>query len=73
MKRHFVAVHESDFGTKRTSPGRAEPCPLLGVERTSRFQSVMSAFDPKRTFDPENCCRAKMTIGPHFASRKSLL
>jgi hypothetical protein len=25
------------------------PCPLLGVKRTSRFQSVMSAFDPKRT------------------------
>jgi hypothetical protein len=24
-------------------------CPLLGVKRTSRFQSVMSAFDPKRT------------------------
>jgi hypothetical protein len=28
---------------------RAEPCPLLGVKRTSRFQGIMSAFDPKRT------------------------
>jgi hypothetical protein len=27
----------------------AERCPLLGVKRTWRFQSVMSAFDPKRT------------------------
>jgi len=25
-------------------------CPLLGVKRTSRFQGVMSAFDPKRTW-----------------------
>ena len=24
-------------------------CPLLGIKRTWRFQSVMSAFDPKRT------------------------
>ena len=28
---------------------RVEPCPLLGVKRTSRFHVVMSAFDPKRT------------------------
>jgi hypothetical protein len=27
----------------------AERCPLLGVKRTSQLQSVMSAFDPKRT------------------------
>jgi putative tryptophan/tyrosine transport system substrate-binding protein len=25
-------------------------CPLLGVKRTSQFDRVMSAFDPKRTF-----------------------
>jgi hypothetical protein len=24
-------------------------CPLLGVKRTSKFKSVTSAFDPKRT------------------------
>jgi hypothetical protein len=29
--------------------GGAEECPLLGVKRTSDFQCVMSAFDPKRT------------------------
>ena len=29
----------------------AQQCPLLGVKRTSRFQSLMSAFDPKRTSD----------------------
>jgi hypothetical protein len=28
---------------------RVQQCPLLGVKRTSQFQSVMSAFDPKRT------------------------
>jgi hypothetical protein len=27
----------------------AEPCPLLGVKRTSHFLDRMSAFDPKRT------------------------
>jgi hypothetical protein len=26
-----------------------EECPFLGVKRTSRVQSVMSAFDPLRT------------------------
>jgi hypothetical protein len=30
MKRHFVAVHESDFGTKRTWPSA----------------QLMSAYDP---------------------------
>src|SRR5262245_59099700 len=29
------------------------PCPLLGVERTSLGHSEMSAFDPKRTFGPD--------------------
>jgi hypothetical protein len=28
---------------------RFNECPLLGVKQTSRFQGVMSAFDPKRT------------------------
>ena len=27
----------------------AEGCPLLGVKRTSKFKSVMSAFDPSAT------------------------
>jgi hypothetical protein len=27
-----------------------EECPLSGVKRTSKFKSVTSAFDPKRTF-----------------------
>src|SRR6516162_3177445 len=34
-------------------------CPLSGVKRTSRRHVLMSAFDPKRTFDPDDCCRAK--------------
>jgi hypothetical protein len=28
----------------------AQRCPLLGVKRPSRFQSVMSAFDPNQTW-----------------------
>src|SRR6516165_4428198 len=34
-------------------------CPLSGVKRTSRGRTPMSAFDPKRTFCPGICCRAK--------------
>jgi hypothetical protein len=41
----------SEFGTKRHCR-RAERSPLLGVKRTSQFQSAMSAFDPKRTLVP---------------------
>jgi hypothetical protein len=29
---------------------RADECPLPGVKRTSKFKSVTSAFDPKRTW-----------------------
>jgi hypothetical protein len=29
--------------------GHADPCPLLGVKRTSHGHVPMSAFDPKRT------------------------
>ena len=34
-------------------------CLLLGVKRTSGGRSSMPAFDPKRTFGPEDCCFAK--------------
>ena len=34
-------------------------CPLLGVKRTLPEPAPMSAFDPKRTFGPEDCCHAK--------------
>ena len=30
--------------------GRRKPRQLSGVKRTSKFKSVTSAFDPKRTF-----------------------
>jgi hypothetical protein len=32
----------------------AEPCPLLGVKRTSTDDNPMSAFDPKRTLNAPN-------------------
>src|SRR5262249_61091313 len=31
----------------------AQQCPLLGVKRTLLGHCGMSAFDPKRTFDPD--------------------
>jgi Bacterial extracellular solute-binding protein len=37
---------------------RAQQCPLLGVKRTSRFLGRMSAYDPKRTWSVQDCCRA---------------
>jgi hypothetical protein len=41
-------------GTMRGAPQSGHPkltdqCPLSGVKRTSRFQRLMSAFDPNRT------------------------
>jgi hypothetical protein len=54
-------------------------CPLSGVKRTSRFQSVMSAFDPKRTLASPKSRKgmsdrnhsalmpAALMIGHHFA------
>ena len=48
-------------------------CPLSGVKRTLVGGAAMSAFDPKRTFGPEDCCYAILTVGPHFVDRKSLL
>ena len=32
-----------------------QQCPLSGVKRTSKFESVTSAFDPKRTFADLPC------------------
>jgi hypothetical protein len=42
-ERLFAAPH---FGRS----GGTRRCPRSGVKRTSRFQGVMSASDPKRTF-----------------------
>src|SRR5262249_59352328 len=39
-------------------------CLLLGVKRTSGRRTSMSAFDPKRTFDPGDCCHAKCRSDP---------
>jgi hypothetical protein len=38
-------------------PDRVGECPLSGVKRTSKFKSVTSAFDPKRT-------SAELTVHP---------
>jgi hypothetical protein len=39
-------------------PDTLNPCPLSGVKRTSKFKSVMSAFDPKRTSGAVAFCGA---------------
>jgi hypothetical protein len=44
----FVALHEAAPALSGHCD-HAQQCPLLGVKQTSRFQSVMSAFDPKQT------------------------
>jgi hypothetical protein len=36
----------------------ARQCPLLGVKRTSEIRPVMSAYNPKRTWAVQDCCRA---------------
>src|SRR6516162_8358516 len=43
----------SAFGTKRHSVTEFR-CPLLGVKRTSQECAAMSAFDPKRTTEPQS-------------------
>ena len=43
---------------------RSERCPLLGVKRTSRDWSSMSANDPKRKLAVETCRRAKCRRTP---------
>src|SRR6516162_3793279 len=39
--------------------GRGNECLLLGVKRISLGHSEMSAFAPKRTFGPDDCCDAQ--------------
>src|SRR5262249_8999134 len=39
-------------------------CPLLGVKRTLPKCPSMSAFDPKRTLGPKDCCHAKLRSEP---------
>jgi hypothetical protein len=43
----------------------AHQCLLSGVKRTSRFEGIMSAFDPKRT---SNCCPAMSAMGEKLKS-----
>src|SRR6516225_618804 len=50
----------SAFGTKRTSQQRFLSL-LLGAKRTSFGLRQMSAFDPKRTFQPNHLRSAGLT------------
>src|SRR6186713_39803 len=50
-------------------PTRSDPCPLLGVNRTSQFEPPMSAFDPKRTSE---CIRGTGVTEYLAGSRGSL-
>ena len=59
---------DARFLAQSGHPAVARQCPLSGVKRTSRFQSVMSASDPRRTFARQKCisgCPASSAV--HFA------
>jgi len=47
---------------------RADPRPLSGVKQILYGDGPMSAFDPKRTFGPEDCCDAKDDWNPFHRS-----
>jgi putative tryptophan/tyrosine transport system substrate-binding protein len=48
-RRALGAMAQGPVMAQRAHHGRADPCPLLGVKRTSGESSLMSAYDPKRT------------------------
>ena len=39
-------------------------CPLLGVKQKLVGAAAMSAFDPKRTWTAQDCCRANLPLNP---------
>jgi hypothetical protein len=41
--------------------GVANQCPLSGVKRTSRLETFMSAFDPKRTYKSDHKTKKPLT------------
>jgi hypothetical protein len=47
--RSYNQVIECPLVAQSGHGDRAQPCPLLGVKRTSAAANPMSAFDPKRT------------------------
>ena|SRR5215831_5189684 len=49
MVREVASKTSDQAGGHRND---ADPCPLLGVKRTSRGHALMSVFDPKRTWRP---------------------
>jgi hypothetical protein len=54
--------------SRRPARGR---CPLSGVKRTSRFQSVMSVFDPIQKSSTQNCCDAQRHQVTEFCATKN--
>ena len=53
-----AALHESAYGTKRTFRD-VRLMSAIGGKGTQAGRLAMSAYDPKRTFGPEDCCHAK--------------
>ena len=45
--RNVALINQTN--NDRRYPKAADQCPLLGEERTSQFEGVTSAFDPRRT------------------------
>jgi len=70
--RFFLPTRSRPHMAQSGHPSRAQPCPLLGVKRTSQIKAAMSAFDPKRTLR-FTIAAVQLSPEPHFVSRKSLL
>src|SRR5215831_15210073 len=62
LSGHSYRAHRCPLLAQSGHHDRAEPCPLLGVKRTSSRRAAMSAYDPKRTWAAQDCCRATLTL-----------
>src|SRR5215470_15078084 len=51
-RRFFLPTRSRPHMAQSGHHTPTDPCPLLGVKRTSVTSSPMSAFDPKRTWVP---------------------
>ena len=53
-------------------PSRVQQCPLLGVKRTLRFESGMSAYKPICDMGDPNLLRYTTAVPSAFLSRSAL-
>jgi len=58
--RQYSMVSGKRQSSRACSRAHVIQCPLLGVKRTFLQLAAMSAFEPKRTSAPRDCCRAQL-------------